>query len=204
MKSPWRFLAGLTSRRKTQSSPLVPPASDKPAEDQTGDQDVAPALSATIAEPTDHLLGTTDSAAAASPVMSSSVVSTIVELSEVASHLPSNRPVDIVKPEVAIERPDPTPVAIAPANLGDVEALSSPSKNRSKRIKPSSVQVVTQSPSKPSDDRQAASLPAQPLTFLEEVVVLDEEIAALKAALALKLKLQNAQLKKMLERFDIR
>ncbi|AHG50061.1 hypothetical protein RLEG12_00240 (plasmid) [Rhizobium leguminosarum bv. trifolii CB782] len=182
---------------------MVPPAPEKPAEDQAGDQDVVPALSATIAQPTGHLLGTTDSAAA-SPVTSSSVVGTVVEASEVTSRLPSEQAVDIVEPDVAIERPDPTPVAIAPANLGKVEALSSPSKNRSKRIKPGSVQVETQSRSKPSDGPRAVSPPPQPLTFLEEVGVLDEEIAALKAGLALKLKLQNAQLKKMLERFDIR
>ncbi|EJC80791.1 hypothetical protein Rleg4DRAFT_2449 [Rhizobium leguminosarum bv. trifolii WSM2297] len=203
MKSPWRFLADLTSRPKTQVSPLVPAAPEKPAEDQAGDQDVAPALSVTIAEPTGHLVETTDSAAA-SPVTSSSVVGTVVEASEVTSRLTSESAVDIVEPDVAIERPAPTPVAIAPANLGEVEALSRPSKNRSKRIKPGSVQVVTQFRSKPSDDPRAVSPPAQPLTFLEEVVVLDEEIAALKAGLALKLKLQNAQLKKMLERFDIR
>ncbi|MEX2697067.1 hypothetical protein [Rhizobium mongolense] len=198
MKSPWRFLADLTSRRKTQASPLVPAAPEKPAEDQAGDQD----LSATIAASTDHSVGTTD-VAAASPVSPSPVVSTTVEPSEVASYLPSERAVDIVEPEVVIERPDPTPVAIAPANHGDVEALSTPSKTRSKRIKPGSVQRVTQSPFK-SSNLQVASLPAQPLTFLEEVAVLDEEIAALKAALARKLKLQNAQLSKMIERFDIR
>ncbi|NKK74860.1 hypothetical protein GFM13_32040 [Rhizobium leguminosarum bv. viciae] len=203
MKSPWRFLADLTSRRKKQSSPLVP-AEDKPAEDQAGDQDVAPARSATTAEAPDHSLGMTDIAAVASPVASSSVVSATVEPSEVASHLPSEPTVDIVEPEVAIERPNPTVVAIAPANLGDMEALSTSGKNRSKRIKAGSVEVVTQSPFKSSDDPQPASLPAQPLTFLQEVAALDEEIAALKAVLALKLKLQNAQLKKMLERFDIR
>ncbi|KQV83411.1 hypothetical protein [Rhizobium sp. Root1220] len=182
---------------------MVPPALEKPAEDQAGDQNVAPSLSATIAEPTDHLLATTDSAAA-SPVTSSSVAGTVVEASEVNSRLTSEPTVDNVDPEVAIERPDPTPVTIAPANLGEAEALSSPGKNRSKRIKPGSVQVVTQSRSKPSDDPRAVSPPPQPLTFLEEVVVLDKEIVALKAGLALKLKLQNAQLKKMLERFDIR
>ncbi|WP_155257562.1 hypothetical protein [Rhizobium leguminosarum] len=203
MKSPWRFLADLTSRRKTQSSPLVPPASDKPAEDQAGDQDAAPTLSATKAASTDRSLGTTD-VAAASPVTSSSVVRPTVEPSELASHLPSEPVVDIVEPKVAIERPDPAVVAIAPANPGDIEALSTSGKNRSKRIKPGSVQVVTQSPFKSNDDPQPASLPAQPLTFLQEVAALDEDIAALKATLALKLKLQNAQLKKMLERFDIR
>ncbi|MFA1677445.1 hypothetical protein ACDY97_33355 [Rhizobium mongolense] len=165
---------------------------------------MAPALSSTKAASTDHSLGTTDVAAAASPVSPSPVVRTRVEPSEVVSHLPSKRAVDIVEPEVAIERPDPALVAIAPANLGDVEGLSTPSKNRSKRIKVGSAQVVTQSPFKSSDDLQPASLPAQPLTFLQEVAALDEEIAALKATLALKLKLQNAQLKKMLERFDIR
>ncbi|MFA1625875.1 hypothetical protein ACDY96_24890 [Rhizobium mongolense] len=178
---------------------MVPAAPEKPAENQAGDQD----LSATIAASTDHSVGTTD-VAAASPVSPSPVVSTTVEPSEVASYLPSERAVDIVEPEVAIERPDPTPVAIAPANHGDVEALSTPSKSRSKRIKPRSVQVVMQSPFKSSNDLQATSLPAQPLTFLEEVAVLDEEIVALKAVLALKLKLQNAQLSKMIERFDIR
>jgi hypothetical protein len=203
MKSPWRFLADLTSRRKTHSSPLVPPASDEPAVDQAGDEDGAQALSARKAASTDHSLGTTD-VDAALPVTSSSVVRPTVESSEVASHLPSERAVDIVEPEVAIERPDPALVAIAPANPGDMEALSTSSKIRSKRIKPGSVQVVTQSPFKSSDDPQPASLPAQPLTFLQEVAALDEDIAALKAALALKLKLQNAQLKKMLERFDIR
>lgn len=185
MKSPWRFLADLTSRRKTQAAPLVPATLENPAEDQAGDQDLASALSAKTTKRTDHLLGTN-----------------VNEPSEATSHLPSEPAVN--RPEVTIERPDPTPVAIAPATLGDVEALSSPGKNRSKRIKPGSVQVGTQTPLKPIDDPRVVSLPARPLTFLEEVAVLDEEIAALKADLALKLKLQNAQLKKMLERFDIR
>lgn len=202
MKSPWRFLADLTSRRKKQTSPVITAAPEKPAEDQAGDQDAAPARSATKATSTDHSVGTTNVAAAASPVSPPPVVRSTVEPSEVV--LPSERAVDIVEPEVAIERPDPALVATRPADLGDVEGSPIPSKNRSKRIKAGSVQVVTPSPFKSSDDLQPASLPAQPLTFLEEMAALDEEISALKAALALKLKLQNAQLKKMLERFAIR
>ncbi|WP_310865730.1 hypothetical protein [Rhizobium hidalgonense] len=39
--------------------------------------------------------------------------------------------------------------------------------------------------------------------FFDEVASLDEDIKTLKSELAQKLQLQNAQLKKMLKRFDV-
>lgn len=47
-----------------------------------------------------------------------------------------------------------------------------------------------------------SSAPQPPMTFVDEMTALDEDIRQLRRRLAEKLLLQNIQLKKMLERFD--
>lgn len=47
-----------------------------------------------------------------------------------------------------------------------------------------------------------SSAPQPPMTFVDEMTALDEDIRQLRRRLAEKLLLQNMQLKKMLERFD--
>jgi len=54
----------------------------------------------------------------------------------------------------------------------------------------------------PANEDQTAQSPSPP-TFLDEVGSLDDEVRQLRRQLAHKLHLQNIQLKKMLERFDI-
>jgi hypothetical protein len=54
-----------------------------------------------------------------------------------------------------------------------------------------------------SDGQDAQPVPSRGSEFFDEVAGLDGEIRQLRAALARKLSSQNAQLRKMLERFDV-
>lgn len=54
----------------------------------------------------------------------------------------------------------------------------------------------------PIDGVDEGSFVAQPRTFKEEVADLDDEVRMLRRQLAQKLRVQNEQLKKLLERFD--
>jgi hypothetical protein len=62
--------------------------------------------------------------------------------------------------------------------------------------------MVAQSTAVANKDQSAQS-PSSRETFFDEVAGLDEEIKQLRIQLAQKLHLQNVQLKKMLERFDV-
>ena len=52
-------------------------------------------------------------------------------------------------------------------------------------------------------DHPSVQLPSSRDLFFDEVALLDAEIKMLRNQLAQKLRLQNVQLKKMLERFDV-
>lgn len=83
-------------------------------------------------------------------------------------------------------------VGVSPADAApEIEAIAAavPAMRRTRVKKVEAVAVVSQ------------ILPATP-SVTDEIMSLDEEIAALRARLASKLRLQNAQLKKMLERFE--
>ncbi|MFK0276228.1 hypothetical protein ACIQUG_21310 [Ensifer sp. NPDC090286] len=71
---------------------------------------------------------------------------------------------------------------------------------RQARGKKSSVDNVAAS-TKVEYEATKSDVPVPPVTFADEVSALDEDIKQLRRQLADKLSLQNAQLKKMLERF---
>lgn len=69
------------------------------------------------------------------------------------------------------------------------------------RVKRSLAETIQIVPAANSNKGEEFSAPEKP--FYEEVAELDEEIRQLRVQLAHKLRLQNVQLKKMLERFDV-
>ncbi|QSY97960.1 hypothetical protein J2J97_27985 (plasmid) [Rhizobium bangladeshense] len=108
--------------------------------------------------------------------------------------------VDVSNPEHSPAAIDETETEVVLKDGGDA-IVSSTGMKRAKRLqKPGSKQQT--STARLPDEPQPVP-PARP-AFLDEVITLDSEIADLRAALAQKLKLQNAQLRRMLARFDVR
>lgn len=163
MKSPWKFLAQLTSRRRpaeTRESSIEPDADTEAGESQA-QQTSAVTLKPTEASGSEHAENRS-----AEPV----ATTTSNEL---------ERDVDAVR------------AVAAPART-----------KRPGRAKRTRTDIVAQSPAVANRDQNAlASSPRE--AFFDEVADLDEEIKQLRIQLAQKLHLQNVQLKKMLERFDV-
>lgn len=78
-----------------------------------------------------------------------------------------------------------------------------PRSKRPERPKRARVRAATQSAVDINEDQSAQSLTFKEPSLFDEVAGLDEEIKQMKRLLAQKLYLQNLQLKKMLERFDV-
>ncbi|ASY73806.1 putative 21.7 KDA protein IN SYRB 5'REGION (ORF4) (plasmid) [Sinorhizobium fredii CCBAU 83666] len=73
---------------------------------------------------------------------------------------------------------------------------------RRKRPKRARTQVVARS-AVATNEAQSVQPSSSADTFFNEVAILDEEIKELRRLLAQKLNLQNVQLKRMLERFNV-
>ena len=164
MKSPWKFLAQLTSRRR----PAEPRESaiERDADTEAGESQ-APQTSVLPLNPTEASRG---------------------------SEHDESRSVE--------------PLATAPSNeterdVDAAPAISAPARTKKPgRAKRSRTDTVVQSPAVTNRDQNAQS-PSSREAFFDEVTGLDEEIKQLRLQLAQKLHLQNVQLKKMLERFDV-
>ncbi|MEH7876375.1 hypothetical protein V7799_01225 [Rhizobium laguerreae] len=186
MASPWKLLAGLVSRRRQQK------------QEHGLTDDVKPDVSAS-AEPTetpaDNRLKAADRAANEKPF--------IHEEREAVSVDPhrAEEAASIVDDTADVESAGPVEAA-APAlfNEADTAAHAAPKaafrfgegqtqKRGMRGKKPKTIAVVVQpSPSAP--------------TAFDDAINLDEEIRLLRDQLARKLQMQNAQLKKLLERFE--
>ena len=162
MKSPWKFLAQLTSRRR-------------PAETGEG----------SIGHDADPEAG--ESQAQQTPALPLNPT----EASGGSGH-DENRSVEPLATTTSNEAEgDDAPVVSAPARP-----------KRRGRAKGIRIDKVALSPATANKDRDAQSSPSRE-AFFDEVAGLDEEIRQLRIQLAQKLHLQNVQLKKMLERFDV-
>ena len=205
MKSPWRLLADLTSRRKPDPAPLqLPaPAQENIVEDDKRDLENSPVASVATIMP----LGAGKETADAVPTTVEQPLPAAVE---------SIKGPGETKPKTSPEIPgDAEPLA---ASLADVEtplaAETEPKRpvdaapletgvKPAKRVKPAKGRT-TAPPTLAAADETKEHLPAaQPLSFSDEASAVDAEITELKLALAEKLKQQNAQLKKMLARFNV-
>lgn len=192
MRSPRRFLADLTSRRKSQQ-PLLPAPIP---EAQTDEADDVRASSVSPVGSLDY----PDTAEAAQP-----------DEADQATPPESVAVVDDKAPAVEPRVSDPEPLTLAvdePATeatskRGDEVIVSTAGKKRAKRIQQRHVERPSSSVLRPDDASEQAATSVRP-AVLDEVLTLDVEIADLKVALARRLKQQNAQLRRMLERFEVR
>ena len=211
MKSPWRFLADLTARRKAEpeKSPEQLPSSEHVVAEDDGKLDSiasGTAASRTVeSEESTEIVGSAVQQlspadfdqATASPVTSGSQ-SSPAQLTTEAT--PSPDPVANVEtaPVSEIEVEQPREVAADKAVVPDAGASAA------KRVRRSSQRLVAASPAAAVNALTARQPEATPPDPLREAMSLNEEIAALRSALAQKLEQQNAQLRQMLARFETR
>ncbi len=96
------------------------------------------------------------------------------------------------------QQPEEKPAAPTPTEATETLVTLAPS--RQKKIKPSAEPVVVDIQA----DEEAPGVAAGPKSLIDEMADLDAEVDALRRQLAKKLIEQNAQLRKMLARFDAR
>ncbi len=189
MKSPWKFLAQLTSRTRSAETPESAVAIDTEASESGARQTALSSNSTAVStdheeNPTVDILPTTtlkgtdgdlDLHQALSPVDG-------VEVHTPARHEVSGSGADahVLEPE-------------------NQESRKSPRAPRTKPAKRTRTEMVSDSSAVATGDQSAQS---SSFRFFDEVQSLDEEIMQLRSQLAQKLHLQNAQLTKMLERFN--
>jgi hypothetical protein len=196
MKAPWKFLAQLTSRRsaKAQESaigndtdpkalesevehtPALPPNSPVSASPPAHDEDVS------INEPvaSDKARGDDDVAPALKPPIDAEEVQTPASLEA--------------------DNPGAEARSLVPKST-NTKSLRKPRIKRGERGKRAKAQAAVQSAAA-AKDRRSVQPPSSRDLFFDEVAILDEEIKTLRIQLAQRLHLQNAQLKRMLERFE--
>ncbi|WP_081160611.1 hypothetical protein [Ensifer aridi] len=92
--------------------------------------------------------------------------------------------------------------SLVPKSLANATSQSKPRVKRRERKKKADAHVAAQSAVGPKHHQSLQPSSSRDL-FFHEVATLDEEIKMLRSQLAQKLHLQNVQLKKLLERFDV-
>jgi len=194
MKTPWRFFIEMASGRKAAPAQLALPTSEVKPEDPAS---VAERLSlrvsvATIGEP-DRI----DEAPAIPEPLTTSHEA-VAEPSQTLALLPRDENEFSEAGEAEPDRPRMDDIASAPAN--EVGASSQPKTSR--RAKQSG-KPVAETAVITGDGQSAHQLPSRGSAYFDDVAGLNDEIRQLRAALARKLSSQNAQLRKMLERFDV-
>lgn len=200
MKIPWKFLAKLTSRRPsskaqesltgngTESKGLgsevertsaLPPSSTVAASPPAHDEDVS-VEEGSVAS--DRAKGDNDVAQALKPPIDAEEVQTNARHEADHSGAEAN--------------------SLVPKSLASTKSQSKPRIKPREREKRDSAQVAAQSAVAPKHHQSLQPSSSREL-FFHEAATLDEEIKTLRTQLAQKLHLQNVQLKKMLERFDV-
>lgn len=186
VKSPWKLLTGLLSRGKT---------TDQHDDDQASLSEIpngieGPEANSTAAE------ASIETEPAPEPKPSAASQAGRVEAGDRKEPLPS----------VAAEVPDTMPAGEAPALARDrtVVAIGGERRNRQDKALPAPRRKVkADAPVHTRDAERAIALTAQAAANEPDAgLVLDSEIRELRSQLAVKLRLQNDQLKQMLSRFE--
>lgn len=205
MKSPWRFLADLTSRRKPGQAPLLLPAPAQEnlvKDDKRGLENSPVASVATI-----MALGAgKETAGAVAMTVEQLLPAAVKSVKDPGETKPTTSP-EIpgdAEPLAASLADAETPLAaeIEPERPVDAASLETGVKP-AKRVKPGKGRTTAPSTMAAVDEPKEHLPAAQPLDFFGEASAVDAEITELKLALAQKLKQQNAQLKTMLARFNV-
>jgi len=195
MKSPWKFLAQLTSRKRPAETRESSVGNDTEASESGARQTSAlPSNSTGASSSPDH-----DENATVELVAPTTSNETDGDLDLPQAVSP---PVD----DAGVQTPARHEVSQSGADahvLGPESQTSkkSPRTPRTKRAKRTRTDTVSESTAVAIGDQSAQSSSSRE-KFFDEVASLDEEIRLLRRQLAQKLHLQNVQLIKMLERFD--
>jgi hypothetical protein len=199
MKPPWKFLAQLMSRQRPSEQPGQ--TSERDIDRKPVETKLQPAPPPLLASP-EAVTGLEydDESSSQDPVEATTVNTSEVDTGAPASLMAEGREqkaeADSGREQSAVDVPALGPASAAGEQLGipQVKPSKVTRKGRAGRIAQSPVAVggepVPQSPS-------ASGSP-----FFDEAASLDDDIKQLKDQLAQKLRLQNAQLRKMLKRFE--
>jgi hypothetical protein len=193
MKSPLKFLAGLIAWGRAAESPQALTGRDpdtKLSSPEVRQLLPAPDVSATAVDD-NHPSKTASTVAASEPEAGADGKPPV-------SHPIVEEAVAPVKASV-VQSADDAKLVAESASVR--ELVTKPSAERASRKK-AVLEDATAVKAIPSDDRHVAQSSVPALSVSNEAVSLDDEIAALRKQLAQKLRLQNAQLRTMLERFD--
>lgn len=194
--SPWKFLVGLTSRRRQEQ-----------AQESSIGEDTDPKVSAS-----DVLPSNSNEASATPDNNENGAADRTAATSNDPGGDPDVRPPLFSSGDAREARPSTRDAADHSEDEADALAQESQTRKPSRQtrqIKPLApakrvrVRAVAPSAVDTNEDQSAQPLSSGAPSFLGEVADLDEEINQLKNLLAQKLHLQNLQLKKMLERFNV-
>ncbi|WP_026622802.1 hypothetical protein M728_005391 (plasmid) [Ensifer sp. WSM1721] len=199
MKTPWKFLAQLISRRpsaETQERSIGDDADSKAVESEVEHTSTVPPSSRIAANPSAHDEDVSvDQGAVASDKAKGE--------GDVAQTLKQSNDAEEVQ-TTARHHADHSGAEANSLVSRSVASTKSQSKSRIKRRdrrKRTNAHVAAQS-AVATNDHQSLPPSSSRDVFFHEVATLDEEIKMLRTQLAQKLHLQNVHLKKMLERFD--
>lgn len=199
MKTPWKFLVELTSRRsaKTQQGTIGRETDSRAPDQDTASTPALPSFSTQASGTPDH---------------DEAVVS--VDTVPVASNEQESRndAARTLERPANVEEPQAVEPGEARHSSAELDVLAPKSETRAKlrekrltkrreRAKSPEGNVVARDVAARSED-QSVQPRSSGNGFFDEAESLDEDIRKLRSELAQKLHLQNAQLKKMLERFE--
>ncbi|MCO5966440.1 hypothetical protein [Sinorhizobium meliloti] len=193
MKTPWKFVAQLMSRRPSAEAQESSIRNDTGAlESEVEHTSALPPSSTLAASPPEDV-----------SVDQGSVASDEAEGDGAEALTP---PTDAEEAQTTARHEDDHSGAeansLVPKSAASTKSQSKPQIERREREKRASAYVATQSVVAPKHDQGLRPSSSRDL-FFHELATLDEEIKMLRSQLAEKLHLQNHQLKRMLERFEV-
>ncbi|WP_208180283.1 hypothetical protein J4T85_035055 (plasmid) [Sinorhizobium medicae] len=201
MKAPWKYLARLTSRRpsaEAQESPVGKDTAPKTLESEGEHTSALPPNSTAGVSPPAH---EEDLSADQGSVASDKVKAD----EDVTTHA-LKPPIDAEEAQTPtrdeVDHRGPEAISTVPKRTANTKSQSKPRIKRRGRGKRANGHVAAQSVVAPKHHQSLPPLSPREL-FFHDAATLDKEIKMLTTQLAQKLHLQNVQLKKMLERFEV-
>ncbi|TWA12520.1 hypothetical protein FB005_14817 [Sinorhizobium medicae] len=201
MKAPWKYLARLTSRRpsaEAQESPVGKDTAPKTLESEGEHTSALPPNSTAGVSPPAH---EEDLSADQGSVASDKVKAD----DDVTTHA-LKPPIDAEEAQTPtrdeVDHRGPEAISTVPKSTANTKSQSKPRIKRRGRAKRANGHVAAQSVVAPKHHQSLPPLSPREL-FFHDAATLDKEIKMLTTQLAQKLHLQNVQLKKMLERFEV-
>lgn len=200
MKTPWKFLARFTSRRplaKAHESPIGNDTDSKALESEAEHTSALPPSSTVAAAglAQDEDVSVNQGAVASDRTKGDDDVAQVLKL-----------PVDAEKAQTTVrheaDHSGAEAKSLVPESAASTKARSKPQIERRERRKRANAQAAARGAVAAKHHQNLQPLSSRDL-FFHEAAMLQEEIKTLRTQLAQKLHLQNAQLKKMLERFEV-